>query len=166
MGMGATLTNGENGNRRKATPRSKQESDAIDALIRRIDARKEALGIREDAALCLSVGLQRFYLNGVRKRQEPGIFSAAALARGLECSVDYLAGVVDEPAPPFDEKRFVSVFKALIKLINSKTLALSGDEAAELALHVYCEAPKHGEGESAISNAIIGWLSEARHRSS
>lgn len=93
---------------RKLSPEDQQ---ALDLMVRRIDARKAAAGIRSDAELARRAGLTRFYLNNIRKGREPRTLYLARIAHGLGCTVSDLIGDrrTDDSAPgQVTEQRFVT----------------------------------------------------------
>ena len=149
--------------RKPAIPKSQEKLAASRALVQRIDERMKQVEIKDDAALCQKARLKRYYLNGVRRLREPGLFSAAALARALECSIDYLAGESDVAAVPLDEKRFIRVVLAVMKMVAAGTLVLKPEEAAELTFHVYNHQSARDDDGGALADAIIEWLSTTRH---
>lgn len=137
-------------------------------MLARIDERMRALEITEDTVVCKRAGLNKDHLNNLRRDgggREAGVFYAAALARALECSIDYLAGESDVAAVPLDNDRLVRIVEVIIRMIQAKTLMLEPDAAARLVLHVYNDPTTRGDDMSAISTAVIAWLSGSLHRS-
>jgi len=94
-------------------------------MLARIDERMRALEITEDTVVCKRAGLNKDHLNNLRRDgggREAGVFYAAALARALECSIDYLAGESDVAAVPLDNDRLVRIVEVIIRMIQAKTL--------------------------------------------
>lgn len=150
------MTNSDN--RSPPTSRTQRETEAVAAMLKRIDDRVAELGIPVSRVLH-EAGINQSVVKNMRNRQAPGVFKSAALAKRLGVSLDYLTGLTPTPSLPLDGDKFIRVVARVIELISREALTLSPKEAAEMALHVY---NKSGNYENGLAEAIIRWLDGAK----
>lgn len=140
---------------------SKQIAD----IIARIDRRKLELGIASDSELCRRAGMKIDFMNNMRRLREPKSLNLAAMARALDCSVDFLLGTAElSIAPPFDERRFLTAVETVARMVVDKTLFLDPPELAELALHLYNDSDARIDTPESWPSRVIGWLSDRIRR--